>query len=112
MAVYKISSSQFSLVERANFVGDENRLFYTVDGTNVNFYLSDGETEGGFPVAIGGGPSSDNQVLSLNGTNLTISGGNTVDLSSIDTTVDLTGYATEAFVNTAISNVIGGAGTA
>ena len=43
---------------------------------------------------------TDSQTLSLLTTNLTISGGNTLDLAPI-----LTGYATESYVDTAVANV-------
>lgn len=54
MSVYKIQSSHFNLVDQPDFVGDENRLFYKVDGTNVSFYISDGFTPGGTPLSLGG----------------------------------------------------------
>ena len=53
---------------------------------------------------------SDNQTLSLSGSNLSISGGNTVDLSGLGGSTDLTGYATEAYVDAAIANVSAGGG--
>lgn len=40
----------------------------------------------------------DAQQITLNGTELTISGGNTIDLSSLATTVDLSPYATQDYV--------------
>lgn len=54
MSVYKLQSSHFNLVQQPDFVGDEERLFYTVNGTNVSFYLSDGKTPGGTPINLGG----------------------------------------------------------
>jgi hypothetical protein len=51
LAIYKISSSHFKSVERTDFLGDENRIFYTVDP--VQFYLSDGINPGGTPINFG-----------------------------------------------------------
>ena len=49
--------------------------------------------------------NTDNQILSLNGTVLTISGGNSIDISSVNTNVDLTGYATELYVQQQVGNI-------
>ena len=57
------------------------------------------------PVGSGGSGTSIPQTLTLNGTSLAISGGNSVDLAAIDTNVDLSGYATTTYVNNAVSNV-------
>lgn len=48
---------------------------------------------------------TDAQTLSLNGTELVISGGNTINLAALDTQVDLTGYATETYVDDALSGL-------
>jgi len=47
--------------------------------------------------------NTDSQTLTLTGKVLQISGGNSVDLSSIDTVVDLTNYATLSFVTDSIA---------
>lgn len=97
MAVFKIYASRFSTAERLDFVGDEGRLFYDVDSNfTPSFYISDGETHGGIPISLGG--SGTNQTLSLSGNNLTISGGNTVDLSSITVPVDISNLTTDDLV--------------
>ena len=49
---------------------------------------------------------SDSQTLTFNGTTLSISSGNAVDLASLVDLTDLTGYATETFVNSAINALI------
>jgi hypothetical protein len=45
----------------------------------------------------------DAQQITLDGTELTISGGNTIDLASLSTPVDLTSYATQDFVTNTIN---------
>jgi hypothetical protein len=47
----------------------------------------------------------DAQQITLDGTELTISGGNTIDLASLSTTVDLTQYATQDFVTNTINSL-------
>lgn len=51
MSVYKLQSSRFNLVEQAEFIGDEQRLFYTVDPFKL--YISDGQTPGGTEIPLG-----------------------------------------------------------
>lgn len=70
----------------------------TISNSDIQAYLDDQ----GYSTV-----DNDNQTLSLVGNSLGISGGNSVDLSSL--TVDLTGYATETYVDTAVQNVIDGA---
>ena len=55
--------------------------------------------------AIAGIVDSDSQTLSLSGTEITISGGNTLDIAPALPTVDFTGYATETYVDTAVSGL-------
>ncbi|MFZ1805957.1 MAG: hypothetical protein WAU36_01980 [Cyclobacteriaceae bacterium] len=45
------------------------------------------------------GTNTDNQTISLSGTNLSIAGGNTIDISSIDTDTQLDETAVDAFVS-------------
>jgi len=70
-------------------------------GGNVDLsnYYTKAETDALIPT------NTDSQILTLTGNTLTISGGNSVDLSPFagSGTVDLTGYATETYVNTQIS---------
>jgi hypothetical protein len=47
----------------------------------------------------------DAQQITLDGTELTISGGNTIDLASLSTPVDLTQYATQDFVTNTINSL-------
>lgn len=51
MSVYKLQSSRFNLVEQSEFVGDEQRLFYTTDPFKL--YISDGQTPGGTEIPLG-----------------------------------------------------------
>lgn len=51
MSVYKLQASRFNLVEQAEFVGDEQRLFYTTDPFKL--YISDGQTPGGTEIPLG-----------------------------------------------------------
>jgi len=83
--------------------GTVNALSATVD-TIANNYV----TQADIDTSIGLLTDSDSQTLTFNsGTNeLTISDGNTVDLSGLS--VDLTGYATESFVNTSIQTALSG----
>jgi hypothetical protein len=95
MPIYKLNASKFSTAEREEFTGDEGRLFYELDDNfTPSFYISDGDTVGGIPVAFAGGGGV-NQTLSLTGNALSISGGNTVDLSNIAVSIDLSNLTTD-----------------
>ena len=90
----------------------------TVDAGNVRGQdgvtqdLTGYATENYVNNAIASITDSDNQTLTLSGNTLSISGGNSVDLSSFaGGSTDLTGYATEVYVDNAIANVSTGGGS-
>ena len=71
----------------------------TISGSHSNIDLT--------PILGTSSGGTDSQTLSLTENTLAISGGNSVDLGGL--AVDLTGYATETYVDTAVQNVIAGA---
>ena len=76
-------------------------------GTSGGSNYSDSDVQAYLDAQGYSNTDNDSQTLSLNNNQLTISNGNSVDLSSLS--VDLTGYATESFVETAVQSVIDGA---
>jgi hypothetical protein len=76
------------------------------NANNYQLSISNGNTVN--LSVLAGGVSSETQTLSLSGNVITISGTNSnVDLTPVlaNVSVDLTGYATETFVNNAIANI-------
>ena len=50
-SIFKLPASHFKKIERTDFVGDDERLFYTVNPFKL--YISDGETPGGTEIVLG-----------------------------------------------------------
>ena len=87
-----LSISEGNSIDLASFAGSGGGSGNGYSNVNLQAYLD----ANGYSTT-----DNDNQTLTLAGNQLTISGGNAVDLSSL--TVDLTGYATEAYVDSEVT---------
>lgn len=103
MTTWRLFPEKLGGTTTTNFVGDAGEIFY--DPATTTLRISDGSTPGG-NVLLGAG-GTDSQTLSLVGDSLSISNGNSVDLSKY---IDTATLDTELSTSTVISDLQDGTG--
>lgn len=93
---YKLFAEKMGGNETTTYVGNVGDIFY--NPTTGSLRLSDASTPGGISIGGGGGST---QTLSLVGSDLSVSDGNTVDISSAFTESDTLSTVTARGATTA-----------
>ena len=103
MTTWRLFPEKLGGTSATSFVGDAGEIFY--DPASTTLRISDGSTPGGTSLLGGGG--TDSQTLSLVGDTLSITNGNSVDLSKY---IDTANFETELATTTVITEIQDGTG--